>query len=185
MSRLFTLLMICQASFLLFPKPVSGEGCLYPTAGYMFYLGGDAEELDGAPAYGVRLEYNYSSRDVFAVGLVYSYSRHDFQHLPSRFHVDQHFCLLGYRLGKNWEWVNFGSQLGMGAVVSDFKGGTEGETTAGYAFQFGLTLSFRPLPWLHVGPDASFLITSDADQWIFGGRSSYFFNLGAHAAVYF
>lgn len=186
MTRFLVLLLVSGLPFLLLPAQASGGGgFLYPTAGYMFHLGGDAEDLEGAPSFGARLEYNFSRQDVFAFGLVYAFSRHDFKNMALPFHVEQHFCLVGYRFAKNQTWLNFGSHVGMGAVVKDFGGGYKEDSSVAYAMQIGLNMSFFPLPWLHVGPDASFMMTTDMDKWIFGGTSSYFAYLGGHVALNF
>ncbi len=171
--------------FLLLPPQAHAGGCFYPTAGHMFYLGGSGTDVKSAPFVGARLEYNASRENVLAVGVVYQFSRHDIPNLPSSESMDQHLCLLSYRFGKNWRWVNFGSHVGMGAAVREYSSKPQRTSGVVFATQVGLSLSFTPLPWLHVGPDAAFTMTTDMDNWVFGGRSSYFFNLGGHVALYF
>lgn len=186
MIRLPVIFLICGLLWLiLLPCPALGEGCFYPTSGYMFYLGGNAGDLENAPSFGARLEYNSSPHHVHAVGLVYQFSHHTMRDPFGPATVDQHFCLIGYRIARNWNWVQLGSHVGTGAIVRDFSREPQKASKVAYAIQFGLNLSFRPLPWLYVGPDATFLMTTDMDKWIFGGRSSYFFNLGGHVALDF
>jgi hypothetical protein len=68
----------CAALLLSAHPALAGGGCLVPTAGYLVHLGGNAGRLEDAPSFGGRLEYNFSSRHVRAVGLVYSFSRPGF-----------------------------------------------------------------------------------------------------------
>lgn len=170
---------------LLLPPRTYAGGCLYPTAGYMLSLGGNEGDVESAPFFGARLEYNASREHVLAVGVVYQYSHHDIPDLPTSESMDQHLCLLSYRIGRNWTWVNVGTHLGMGAAIRDYSSKSHQASGVVYATQVGFTLSFRPLPYLYVGPDATFTMTTDVDKWIFGGRSSYFFNLGGHVALDF
>jgi len=183
--RLSLFFLGCAAVLLPSDPALAGGGCLYPTAGYLFHLTGNAGRLQGAPSFGVRLEYNYSARAVRAIGLVYSFSRHELEGQPAEVHVDQHFCLLGYRFGRDWEWLNFGSHLSAGAVVRDASGAGDPGFKAGFALQTGLNVSVCPAPWLQIGPDLSFLVATDMDKWVFGGKSSYFFYLGGHVGLYF
>jgi hypothetical protein len=170
---------------------------LYPTGGELFYLGGSQEKLENAPVMGGRLEYNFSTDHVMSMGLVYAYSKagiQNTQNVPLDAFLEQHFCFLGYRFGKNWRWFSLGSHVGMGAVVKNYtnvpmvddgrvivKQGTNAE----YAMNFGLYASFRPFTWLSIGPDFTYMMTTDMDKWIFGGASSYYFRVGGHLGIYF
>jgi len=175
----------CAALLLSAHPALAGGGCLVPTAGYLVHLGGNAGRLEDAPSFGGRLEYNFSSRHVRAVGLVYSFSRHGLEGQPAGVHLDQHLCMLGYRFGRDWRWLNFGSQVSTGAVVRDAHGADDSGFKAGFAIQTGVNMSVCPARWLQLGPDVSFLLATDADKWIFGGKTSYFFYFGGHLAVTF
>ncbi len=167
---------------------------LYPTGGELFYLGGNQERLKNAPVMGGRLEYNFSRHNIMAMGLVYAYSKAGIQDEPDDAFLEQHFCFLGYRFGKNWKWLSLGSQVGTGAVVKNYtnvpleedgrKIVIEG-TYAEYAVNVGLYASFRPLPWLSIGPDFTYMMTSDINSWIFGGAISHYFRVGGHLGISF
>jgi hypothetical protein len=181
----------------------AGEGfakgfTLYPTGGELFFLGGSQEKLENAPVVGARLEYNFSQDNILAMGLVYDYSKAGIQNTQNFFlapsFVEQHFCYLGYRFGKNWRWFSVGSELGVGAVVKNYTHVplledaaviVKNKTNAEYAMHLGLFGSFRPFTWLSIGPDVMYRMTTDMDQWIFGGQTSYFFQVGGHLEVCF
>jgi hypothetical protein len=186
MKRTLGLLLPILCAVLCLPAGAWASGlCLYPTGGYLVHLTGDAGHLQSAPAYGARLEYNFSSTEVRAIGLVYSYSQHGLDGQPASDFIDQHLAMLGYRFGRDWEWLSFGSQMGMGAVVREAHGHADPGFSAGYCVQGGISMGVRPSSWLEIGPDLSFLLATDIDQWIFGGQSSYFFYIGGHVALCF
>jgi len=185
MKRILVLL-ISILSLVVLPAGVHASGfCLYPMGGYQFYVGGNQGSLDGAPVVGTRIEYNFSGSDVSALGLVYLYSSHHYQDYPDRFSLEQHFCLLGYRFAYNWTWVSTGSHIGTGAVVREEVGSSQGGVDAQYALQIGIQVSFRPFRWMEIGPDFSWMLSTNMDKWIFGGDSTYFVNLGGHIGIYF
>jgi len=183
------------------PGAASAKGfTLVPTGGYLFFLGGSQEDLEGAPFVGARLEYNFSRDDIMSMGLVYAYTKADVQgsvYYPSPSFLEQHFCFLGYRFGKNWKWFSIGSQVGVGAVVRNKTNIPrvflvpatavvwEEGTDAQYAMQLGLFADFRPFSWLSIGPDFTYMMTTDMDQWIFGGDTSRFFRIGGHLSFSF
>ncbi len=61
----------------------------------------------------------------------------------------------------------------------------EGGTSAQYAMHVGIFASFRPFPWLSIGPDFTYMTTTNMNQWVFGGDSSRFFRIGGHVGIYF
>ena len=183
------------------PREAQAKGItLYPTGGYLFFLGGNQEKLEGAPMVGARLEYNFSRDNILSMGLVYGYTKNtiqDSETYPFSSFMEQHFCFLGYRFGRSWRWFSFGSQLGVGAVVRNktnvpkvfLEPATtvvwEQGTSAQYAMHLGLFASFRPLRWLSIGPDFTYLSSTDLNKWIFGGESSRFFRIGGHVEISF
>ena len=158
---------------------------IYPMGGYLFYLGGNQQKLDGAPIVGVRLEYNFSRENVMAMGLIYEYTRQHIKNFTDSAALEQHFCLLGYRYARNWRWFNTGVHVGTGAVVREETGSPFEGTDAQYTVQAGLNASFRPLDWIDIGPDFTFMMSTNLNKWIFGGDISYFFAVGGHVAFYF
>ena len=185
-------LLCCLPVLAVGPREAEAEGfILYPTGGQLFFLGGDQEKPRNAPVAGVRLEYNYSREHILSIGLVYAYSKAGIRNSPSDAFLEQHFCFLGYRFGRNWNWWSLGSHVGAGAVVKNHTnvpmrdGGLRNDTTAQYAMQLGLHASFRPFSWLSVGPDFTYMTSTDMDKWIFGGASSHFFRVGGHVGIEF
>jgi len=170
---------------------------LYAIGGELFFLGGNQEKAENAPVFGGRMEYNFSYEDIMSVGLSYLYSKAGIQNtetLPYNSFLEQHFCYLSYRFGRNWRWVSLGSYVGVGAVVKNYTDVPMAEdgrvvlkqgTNAEYAMHLSLFASFRPTAWLSIGPDFSYMMTSDMDKWIFGGTSSYYFLVGGHLGVHF
>jgi hypothetical protein len=186
MERKFWCLLPVLFACLCLPRPALASGlCLYPTGGYLIHLTGNAGHLESAPSYGARLEYNFSSRDVRAIGLVYSYSQHGLDGQPASDFIDQHLAMLGYRFGRDWQWLSFGSQVATGAVVRDAHGAADPGFSVGYVVEGGISMGVRPAQWLEIGPDLSFMLATDMDKWIFGGLSSYFFYVGGHVGLYF
>jgi hypothetical protein len=204
--RITVSVLFCLLAFGWMPQEACAKGfTLYPTGGYLFYLGGSQEKLKGAPIVGARLEYNFSHENIMAMGLVYSYSKANIQgsgNFPvfspmEHSFMEQHFCFLGYRFARNYTWFSIGSQIGIGAVVRNKTnvpkvvlqpvpiGFLEGGTSAQYAMHVGIFASFRPFPWLSIGPDFTYMTTTNMDQWIFGGDSSRFFRIGGHVGIYF
>jgi len=171
---------------LFYPKYAMGDGpCLNASAGYMFLLGGNGDDLKDAPSFGAGLEYNFSWEELRSLALTYIYSHHGIEDQPSHFKMDQHVCLLGYRFGMNWRRLNIGTHIGMGASVMDPRGGYAKGSEVLYAVILGSQVEFRIFNWLHIGPHASFLMTTDMDKWIFGGKSNYFVDLGGRLSIYF
>jgi len=196
--RLFFFFVCCLTVLATVPREAAAKGIiLYPTGGELFYLAGSQEKLENAPVVGARLEYNFSRDNILCMGLVYAYSKAGIQNtetLPLHSFLEQHFCFLGYRFGKNWKWLSMGSHVGVGAVVKNYTNVPlledgllivkEG-TTAQYAMNLGLFANFRPFTWLGIGPDFTYMMTTDMDAWIFGGASSHYFRVGGHLSVDF
>jgi len=170
---------------------------LYAVGGELFFLGGNQEKVENAPAAGGRVEYNFARHDIMSVGLSYLYGKagiQDTETLPFDAFLEQHFCYLSYRIAKSWRWLSLGSYLGVGAVVKNYTDVPVAEngrvvlkqgTSAEYAMHLSLFGSFRPFTWLSIGPDFSYMMTTDMDKWVFGGESSYFFLVGGHLGVHF
>lgn len=196
--RLAALLLCALAVPAWAPGEAGARGIvLVPTGGELFYLGGSQEKPRSAPVVGARLEYNFSRENTLCMGLVYAYSKARIQN-TSQFQrsafLEQHFCFLGYRFGKDWKWLSLGSHVGVGAVVKNYTNVPmldEGRvivkenTPAQYAMHAGLYASFRPLSWLSIGPDFTYLYSTDIDKWIFGGATSHFMRVGGHLAISF
>ncbi len=194
-ARLVVFLVFCLPATGGMPGEAAAEGfILHPTGGELFYLGGNQEKPESAPVVGVRLEYNFSRRNILCMGLVYAYSKARIRNTGPDAFLEQHFCLLGYRFGKNWKWWSLGSHVGVGAVVKNHTNVplrdtgvpiVKDNTTAQYAMHLGLYGSFRPFSWLSIGPDFTYISSTDMNSWIFGGVSSHYFQVGGHLGIEF
>jgi len=124
-------------------------------AGYVSFLGNDADILGGGAQYGFSLGYELLQEGPWFLGPEITFLRSSHTGKGFLQGVTQNVNTLGFGARGGYSLASFDlyGRLDLGPVILDASGGPNGKSGTFFGFQFSVGFEYRLLPWLSMGPE--------------------------------